>query len=197
MRSGEVTIRINPGSTKTGYINYNGFAYAVTIGNPQVTQSRLVISEDRGFLNYDTGNAIPSQAIIKKVELYHSLINASPPPTDWKTDLHMGTFIGAALDAADWSGGTHVLLVDWSLYCVGNNPCSTFIDLGAAGIKSLNRIGETDIRLTDNSLYQFGDPASWTHSLWGSAAGRSSYLKVTVWLPPGVFSRFRRGAVRR
>lgn len=176
----DASTQINPQSNKTGYIYFSGLSYTAYGGyTPSVYKSRTTSVEKRAYLSYDT-SSIENNAVLTKLEWKHNYISSSTPaPRDWRARLYMGSFISDGLNINDWNSGTYAKFIDWSTYCGGNAPCIYTFDLGSGAFKYVNRTGYTDVALRDYSLYDFFSPSSWSHNFYGSASGRSSWLKAT------------------
>jgi hypothetical protein len=161
-------------SAKSGQINKQGVVYVVdtATGTPKVSYNTATTEEDRSFFSFDT-SSIPDDALITAVDFYWS-INAAAGggpgiPSTWVTRFAIGTFIGAALDSSDWSGGT------WVDQYTGT-PVSQWIDMLVGGPSYVNLSGDTDIRVYDSSL-MFGAGA-WNHTIKKS----NTVLRVTYQL---------------
>lgn len=158
-------------SAKSGQIQKSGFFYTVdtATATPRVSYNPNTGTERRSFFSFDT-SAIPTKARIIKVEFNWNVAVATSPlgqPLSWITEFYTGTFIGAALDSTDWASGT--LAASYT-----GGPTTQWIDLGSQGISDLNTAGDTDVRVSDNSLW-LGTPGEWSHTLTKNRC----YLRVT------------------
>ena len=145
-------------SAKSGQIQKAGFVYTVDTATnlPAVSMDMATGTERRSYFSFDT-SSLPNNSIISKVEFLWWVNAAAGAPATWRTNWAMGTFIGAALDAGDWNGGTFVHQ-HVGIPALG----ATTVDLSLLGIPFVNVKGDTDVRVYDTSL-SFG--GSWSHTL--------------------------------
>ena len=164
----------SPADAKSGQINKLGAVYTVDVatGTPKVSYNTGTLEEDRSFFSFDT-SSIPDTALITAVEFYWVINSAVGGgigvPATWVTRFAIGTFIGAALDSADWAGGTFV-------DSYSGTPVTQWIDMLVGGPSYVNLSGDTDVRVYDTSL-MFGAGA-WYHTIKKS----NTVLRVTYQL---------------
>ena len=150
----------SPIAGKSGFIQFKSLlgTYTVNTGTLMLSGITNVGARDqeewRGFLNFDTDGGIPNGAVVTKLELdveLTAIVKTGTNPTNWRNAFIMGTFIGAALDSADWAQGTEVLDYDWTS---PDNPVTATIDLGATALQYYNNSGDTDIAIWDSSQFK-------------------------------------------
>jgi len=147
-----------PEAATSGWISLRGRTYTVNTSGSTITGWAFNPfegnTEYRGYLNFDTNNGIPANAVVDKVELKISvfgIVKSGTNPSDWKNDFAIGTFIGLALGRSDWNGGTVVCTHDWES---PDQPVDKVtVDLGTLAPQYYNNSGDTDIRISDNSDY--------------------------------------------
>lgn len=112
----------------------------------------------RAFFSFDT-SSIPAHYQIEWV-WFRIMRRAGLPgnPETYVLRFSIGTFIGAALDgnAAEWNGGTLMVTL--------NSPpaTKTTVDLADDGedpCPYVNKSGDTDLKIWDDSIQGFGDTA--------------------------------------
>lgn len=152
----------SPVAGKSGQISFNGVTYTVSTTANSVEFYLSPFHFTRTYLNFNTNGGIPSNAIVTKVELIETkkttTTQSGTNPDDWKTQINIGTWIGAALDSSDWNGGTACATIDWA-----TKPTTFTQDLGTTGITNYNNSGDTDISLTDSSDFTAGN-GNWGNS---------------------------------
>lgn len=166
-----------PVSAKTGQIQTNGLWFTVYTGGSSynVYKCRTTPTERRLYYNYDTAS-IPDYGSVTGVGFRHTvLLTSNPPPVSWQTDFDIGTFIGVALDQTDWNGGTNVYTEIWP-----TSPFSKTIEMTSASFKHINKMGFTDLKLKDASLWDFSSPNCWGHTIYSnSRRGGQLYVNWT------------------
>lgn len=139
-------------TAKSGWIIRAGFAYTVNTAEDyyRCGVNLMIGLETRGFLSFDT-SAIPDDAEILSASIYWDIegnvSGGATCPSTWATKIYVGTFIGAALDSADWNGGTE----DQRLV---SGPIDQDIWLVVPSL--INAGGETDFRFKDDSNWLAG-----------------------------------------
>lgn len=134
----------------------------------------------RAFFNFDT-SSIQDHALITKVEFLIRLntFQLEGDPDIYRLKFSIGTFIGAALDgnSSEFNAGT--LMVTLNARPTDN----TWLDLEQDGNNPkpyLNRAGDTDIKVWDDSIQGSG-PSSWGTNF--NTAKVKCKLRVTYMVP--------------
>ena len=148
---------------KSGKITFtppSSYVAATGSGNCQTGQQTLSGQKWRAFFNFNT-SSIPSNAQIEFVGFLIYLAKSQPfgRPEIYRLKFSIGTFIGAALDgnAAEFNAGTLMVTLD------SKPGHGTLLDLDQDGHGPeayVNRTGETDVKVWDDSIRGSGD-SSW------------------------------------
>ncbi len=131
----------------------------------------------RAFFSFDT-SSIPDTAVIINCTI--SLRRRADPmgdPGTYALKFSIGTFIGANLDgnAAEWIAGTYVTQLT-------SKPADKqTVDLTSAAYPYVNKTGDTDLKLWDDSRQNGGDPSWGTN--FNKNAGQLCQLNVDWVLP--------------
>lgn len=165
-------------NAKSGRITLIGGPYTAYTGWAECETGRLTpFNRWRAFFSFDT-SSIPDTAVI--ISCTMSLRRRADPVGDPETYLlwfSIGTFIGAALDgnAGEWNGGTAVT-------SLSVKPADKeTVDLTSAAYPYVNKTGDTDLKLWDDSSEGGGDP-SWA-TRFNKNAGNLCKLNVEWTIP--------------
>lgn len=144
--------------SKSGRIReYPIGTYTTTANNSGLVlkqfNTNTLVRQDRSYFNFDTSSLLDESVIIK-VEFAYTISaqEYSHPdnPVSFTPVFFVGTFISNTLDNGDWSGGSLCAGVD-----LGSMPIAEVeykVDLGSGGLLLLNRNGDTDICVRDDSV---------------------------------------------
>lgn len=169
-KSGEVTF-----TPPSSYVAATGYASCRT------GQNTITGSNWRAYFNFDT-SSIPDHAQVTKVEflIRMNTFQLEGMPDIYRLKFSIGTFIGAALDgnATEFNAGTLMVTL------TGSKPTdNTWLDLdqqGGGPEPYVNRAGDTDMKVWDDSVQGGGDP-SWSTDFNTSKA--KCRLRVTYQVP--------------
>lgn len=168
---------------KSGKITYTPptfYMAATGYASCQTGQNTTLGQKWRAFFNFDT-SSLPDNALIEKVEFLVRLNTGQPSgePENTYIKFSIGTFIGAALNgtAEEFNGGT--LMVTSTAEPYDNTWLDLNQDLGGPETY-VNRSGDTDIKVWDDSVRGSGD-ASWGLNL-NTSKGKCK-LRITYTVP--------------
>ena len=144
-------------NAKSGRITLIGGSYTAYTGWAECETGRLTaFNRWRAFFSFDT-SSIPDTAVI--INCTMSIRRRADPVGDPETYVlrfSIGSFIGANLDGdiGEWQGGTEVT-------SLSVKPADKqTVDLTTASYPYVNKSGDTDLKLWDDSTEGSGDP-SW------------------------------------
>lgn len=168
---------------KSGKITYTPptfYMAATGYASCQTGQNTTLGQKWRAFFNFDT-SSLPDNALIERVEFLVRLNTGQPSgePENTYIKFSIGTFIGAALNgtADEFNGG--VLMVILSAEPYDNTWLDLNQDLGGPETY-VNRTGDTDIKVWDDSVRGSGD-ASWGLN-FNTSKGKCK-LRITYTVP--------------
>jgi len=178
-------VEFNFVDSKSGKITYtppSSYVAATSWSNCQTGQDASLGIKWRAYFNFNTAS-LPDTALISKVEFLIRKNIAQPggDPDVYYLKFSIGTFIGAMLDGtpAEFGGGT--LMVTLTTPPLDN----TWLDLNQDAHRPdlyVNRLGDTDIKVWDDSIQGGGD------SYWGlnfnTSKGKCK-LRITYTVPSG------------
>ncbi len=168
---------------KSGKITYTPptfYMAATGYASCQTGQNTTLGQKWRAFFSFDT-SSLPDNALIQKVEFLVRLNTGQPSgePENTYIKFSIGTFIGAALNGTpdEFNGGT--LMVTLTAEPYDNTWLDLNQDLGSPE-SYVNRAGDTDIKVWDDSVRGGGD-ASWGLNFNTSKA--KCKLRITYTVP--------------
>jgi hypothetical protein len=142
-------------NAKSGRVNLDTGVYTATTGWDNCETGRTTgVNRWRAFFSFDT-SALPDDAVIERVtmNIRRRADGLGDPQTYW-LKFSIGTFIGAALngDAGEWAAGTQCKALD----AKPADKADVIMNTVALGL--VNRTGDTDLKLWDDSIQGTGDP---------------------------------------
>lgn len=178
-------VEFNFVDTKSGKITYtppSSYVAATSWSNCQTGQNVFGGVKWRAYFNFNTAS-LPDTALISKVEFLIRKNTAQPGgnPEIYYLKFSIGTFIGALLDGTPAEFGAGTLMVTLTVPPVDN----TWLDLNQDFHHPelyINRIGDTDLKVWDDSIQGAGD------SYWGlnfNSTKTKCKLRITYTVPSG------------
>ena len=158
--------------------------YEAALGSAMcMTGQDVVLTQNwRAYFNFDTsvlpdGARVTGVAFLLRVPIYQPIGN----PATYRLKFSIGTFIGATLDgnSAEWNAGALMKTL------TAKPTDNTWLDLAAGGTGAenyVNRAGDTDLKVWDDSLRGGGD-LSWGLNL--NTPKAKCQLRVTYQVPSG------------
>ncbi len=142
-------------NAKSGRINLDLGVYTATTGWDECGTGRTnPFRRWRAYFSFDT-SALPDDAVIQKVTMMiRRRGDGLGLPETYRLKFNIGTFIGANLDgnAGEWTAGTLVQ----TLTVKPADKQAVVMDVAALAL--VNRTGDTDLKLWDDSTQGSGDP---------------------------------------
>ena len=142
-------------NAKSGRVNLDLGVYTATTGWDECETGRTTMfNRWRAYFSFDT-SALPDDAVIEKVTMtIRRRADGLGEPETYVLKFSIGTFIGANLDgdAAEWTAGTQCQ----TLTVKPADKQSVVMDTVALAL--VNRTGDTDLKLWDDSIQGIGDP---------------------------------------
>jgi hypothetical protein len=170
-------------NTKSGHLYLYAGSYTPHTGWDQCETGRTnPFRRWRAFFNFDT-SAIPDHAEITVVTFrIRRGFDPVGDPDTYALKFSLGTFIGAALNGnvGEWNGGTHLLTLSVK------PTDKDVVDLSADGgdpLSLINKTGETDLKIWDDSAQGGGD-TGWA-TVFNKTTTERCELYVTFSVPSG------------
>ena len=155
-------------NAKSGRVNLDAGIYTATTGWDECATGRTtVFNRWRAYFSFDT-SALPDDAVIQKVTMMiRRRSDGLGEPETYRLKFNIGTFIGASLDgdAGEWTAGTLVQ----TLTAKPTDKQAVVMDVAALAL--VNRTGDTDLKLWDDSTRGTGDP-TWETNFNAATAAR-------------------------
>lgn len=144
-------------NAKSGRVNLDTGTYSSTTGWVECGTGRTTaFNRWRAFFSFDT-SALPDEAVIEKVTMnIRRRADGYGEPETYVLKFSIGTFIGASLDGdvGEWTGGTQCQVLTTKPADKEN------VVMNTVALALVNRTGDTDLKLWDDSSQGTGDP-SW------------------------------------
>ena len=187
------TVILFANRTQSGTVYFDGTSYGtyttpIDLGFEDFGDPTQV--EYRGLWQFDTSDAttgIPAGDVITKVELLYNYssgpVSTPGDPISWGWYPYIGDFIGAGLDgdAGEFNGGS--LLIDGIQSWPSGPPTSdVWMDLGEDAPAEINRSGNTDFRLEDQSTND--GSGTWYATMRNGAIGAAKAQLRLTYGPP-------------
>jgi hypothetical protein len=163
-------------NAKSGRVNLDSGVYTATTGWIDCETGRTTaFNRWRAFFSFDT-SALPDDAVIERVtmNIRRRADGLGDPQTYW-LKFSIGTFIGAALngDAGEWAAGTQCKALD----AKPADKANVIMNTVALGL--VNRTGDTDLKLWDDSTQGTGDPTWETNFNKNTSFRCKLYIRYT------------------
>jgi len=155
---------------------------SMTIGKEAFDLSPDQFWEYRGYLQFDTVDAVPAGNKVTKIELKVKHAPGTPastvgdPSQGWTWDIYMGTWIGATLTTAAWGGGgVEVLFHNWP-----SSPTDGYLDLGPLAVAAYDNDAVTDLEIRDEGATSSSPYYLWYSDLLNAVMTRNrQQLRIT------------------